>query len=454
MVVGMRFIDLLRMSVSNLFKRKVRTILTVLGVVIGVASIVVMVSLGLGLNRATMEQISNYASLTSVTVSEPWDTEGVSDKDKKHLDEALIEDIMQIEHVESVDPYLNMDLIAKCGVYEGYIQLQATTLEALQNMNIQVGEGSLPQEDAGELQLFFGNMAVRNFYKITGGNGFNWEDIPDVDLMNDSILYILDRDSYYNSMGGGTDENGKPYKKPKKHLFTTAGIAAGDMETYYNYSYSTYCDINELIPLLKKEFKGRAIPGQPTTSKGKPYKELYYTQLVVNVDDMENVADVTQIISDMGYQAYNDAEWIESQQQQLGMIQAVLGGIGAVSLFVAAIGITNTMMMSIYERTKEIGVMKVLGCDMRNIGTLFLMEAGFIGFLGGVVGLILSYSLSGGINYLVRQSQNMGMDSISYIPFWLALLSMGFAILVGMVAGFFPARRAMKLSPLAAIRNE
>lgn len=449
----MRFIDLLRMSVSNLFKRKVRTILTVLGVVIGVASIVVMVSLGLGLNKATMDELSNYANLTAVEVSEPWDTEGVSDKDKLHLDDALMEDLMQIPHVVSVDPYLNVDLMAKYGVYEGYISLQATTLEALQNMNIEVGEGNLPQEDAGELQLFFGNMAIRNFYKTTGGE-YNWDDVPDIDLMNDSVLYILDRDAYYNSMGGGTDENGKPYKKPKKHLFTTAGIAAGGLDEYRQYSYNTYCDIDELIPVLKKEFKGRAIPGQPTTSKGKPYKEIYYSRLTVNVDDMENVAEVTQTISDMGYNAYNDAEWIEQQQKQLGMIQAVLGGIGAVSLFVAAIGITNTMMMSIYERTKEIGVMKVLGCDMRNIGMLFLMEAGFIGFLGGVVGLILSYSLSGGINYLVRQSQDMGMDSISYIPLWLAILSMGFAILVGMVAGFFPARRAMKLSPLAAIRNE
>ncbi|MDE6949542.1 MAG: ABC transporter permease [Lachnospiraceae bacterium] len=450
----MRFIDLLRMSGSNLFKRKVRTILTVLGVVIGVASIVVMVSLGLGLNKATMEQISNYASLTSIQVQEPWDTEGVSDKDKKHLDEALVEELTQIPHVISVDPYLNLPLLAKYGVYEGYIDLQATTLEAMENMNIEVGQGTLPQADAGELQLLFGNMVVRQFYKTTGGNNYNWDEIPDVDLMNDSIIYILDRDAYYGSMGGGTDENGKPYKKPKKHLFTAVGMVAGDANTYNNHSYNTYCDIEQLIPILKKEFKGRAVPGQPTTSKGKPYKDLYYSRLVVNVDDMENVSDVAQIISDMGYQTYNDAEWIESQQQQLGMIQAVLGGIGAVSLFVAAIGITNTMMMSIYERTKEIGVMKVLGCDMRNIGTLFLMEAGFIGFLGGVVGLILSYSLSGGINYLVSRSENMGMESISYIPFWLVLVSMGFAILVGMVAGFFPARRAMKLSPLAAIRNE
>lgn len=449
----MRFIDLLRMSVSNLFKRKVRTILTVLGVVIGVASIVVMVSLGLGLNKATMEQLSNYVNLTSVEVNEPWDTEGVSDKDKKHLDDALIEEIMQIPHVVGVDPYLNVDMIAKCGVYEGYINLQGTTMEALQAMNIEVGRGSLPQENAGELQLFFGNMMVRNFYKRNGGE-YNWNDVPDIDLMNDTIIYILDREAYYNS--GNTDENGKPYRKAKKHLFTVAGVAAGDTETYYgSYSYATYCDINELIPLLKKEFKGRAIPGQPTTSKGKPYKEIYYSRLMVNVDDMENVADVTQTISDMGYQAYNDAEWIKSQQKQLGMIQAVLGGIGAVSLFVAAIGITNTMMMSIYERTKEIGVMKVLGCNMINIGELFLMEAGFIGFLGGMIGLGLSYSLSTAINYLVRQSGEAGLENgISYIPIWLALLSLGFAILVGMVAGFFPARRAMKLSPLAAIRNE
>lgn len=446
----MRFIDLLRMSVSNLFKRKVRTILTVLGVVIGVASIVVMVSLGLGLNKATMDALSNYANLTAVEVREPWDTEGVSDKDKLHLDEDLIEKIMQIPHVVGVDPYLNVDMLAKYGLYEGYINLQATTMEALHNMNMEAGEGTLPQENAGELQLFYGNMAIRNFYKTTGE--YNWEDIPDIDLMHDSILYILDRDAYWNS--GGTDENGKPYKKPKKHLFTTAGVAAGGLEEYHSYSYSVYCDIDELIPLLKKEFKGRVIPGQPTTSKGKPYKEIYYSQLTVNVDDMDNVAEVTQVISDMGYNAYNDAEWIGQQQQQLGMIQAVLGGIGAVSLFVAAIGITNTMMMSIYERTKEIGVMKVLGCDMKNIGALFLMEAGFIGFLGGVVGLGLSYSLSGGINYLVSRSENMGIESISYIPVWLALLSLGFAILVGMVAGFFPARRAMKLSPLAAIRNE
>ena len=108
--------------------------------------------------------------------------------------------------------------------------------------------------------------------------------------------------------------------------------------------------------------------------------------------------------------------------------------------------------------------MKVLGCDLRNIRTLFLMEAGFIGFIGGVAGVVLSFIISFVINKVAGGAgSNMtgmigvsmeGMEGISYIPFWLVGLSLLFAVLVGMVAGFFPARRAMKLSPLAAIRNE
>ena len=141
-------------------------------------------------------------------------------------------------------------------------------------------------------------------------------------------------------------------------------------------------------------------------------------------------------------------------KSQFAMVQAVLGGIGAVSLLVAAIGIANTMMMSIYERTKEIGVMKVIGCSLKNIRQLFLIEAGFIGFLGGVAGNLLSALISGMINMLVS-GDSMGFSgNISYIPVWLVMLSMAFAVLVGMLAGYFPAVRAMKLSPLAAIRNE
>ena len=177
---------------------------------------------------------------------------------------------------------------------------------------------------------------------------------------------------------------------------------------------------------------------------------------MVNVDKMEHVQEVQEQLLEMGFRAYSSSEWMEQTQKQSMMIQAVLGGIGAISLFVAAIGIANTMMMSIYERTKEIGVIKVLGCDMGVIRNMFLIESGCIGLMGGIVGLGFSYGISIAMNRFQTIGEMMvgQAGDISRIPAWLSLTAVGFAILVGMVAGFFPALRAMKLSPLAAIRNE
>ena len=131
------------------------------------------------------------------------------------------------------------------------------------------------------------------------------------------------------------------------------------------YSQSVLCDMDALKAELKRIFKKNPIPGQPTGKNGKPYKELFYSEMVVQVDDMANVTALTEMINDMGYNANSSAEWIQQELDSMNMIQAVLGAIGAVAMLVAAISITNTMMMSIYERTKEIGVMKVLGCDIQ-----------------------------------------------------------------------------------------
>ena len=228
------------------------------------------------------------------------------------------------------------------------------------------------------------------------------------------------------------------------------------MDDYNNYTYSVYAEIEALKAQLKRIYKKKPIPGQPTNKKGKPYPYFIYNQAVVFVDDTENVTEVQQVITDMGYQANSQMEWIEQSQKTYDIIQLVLGGIGAVSLFVAAIGIANTMMMSIYERTKEIGVIKVLGCDLRNIRNMFLLESGFIGFIGGVIGVLISYGIGFAMNNFLAIAQAMtGMDGdISRIPLWLSGAAIVFAIFVGMAAGFFPSLRAMRLSPLAAIRNE
>lgn len=449
----MKFLDLLRMSSSNLWKRKVRTILTVLGVVIGVASIVVMISLGLGLSRSLLEQYESYGSLTQIRVYEPWSYDG--SEEVQRLDDELIETISRMEHVESVYPVISTSALAKYGNYQGYLNINAMPVEAIEELNITVGEGRLPSEEDEQLTFFYGCEVLQNFYNPKSGGSY-WEtgELPDIDLMNDPIFIIFDMDAYYQSQGNfGEDET--PVAAPKKYLIETSGVELMPEEGWSSNGWYTFCDIEKLIPEMKRIFKNKPIPGQPTTKTGKPYREIFYNQLYVNIDKMENVTAVQTELSNMGYDANSNAEWIESEQKTLGYVQAVLGGIGAVSLFVAAIGITNTMMMSIYERTKEIGVMKVLGCDLRNIRSLFLLEAGFIGFIGGIIGLVLSYSISLVINKVAAGAVDyMETSSISYIPVWLAFVSLIFAVLIGMIAGFFPALRAMRLSPLAAIHNE
>ena len=460
----MKFRDMLRMSGSSLWKRKVRTILTVLGVVIGTASIVVMVSLGLGLTRASLAEIEQYGGLTTITISEQGsyyggyeDSENQVEANQSHLDDEVVEQIREIDHVKDAYPILETEALAVSGGYQSYLSLRGVSAEKMKDLGITLGEGEFPEAGDGQLRAVYGNMVIGEFYNEKTGEGYWYNgELADIDLMKDTIMYIFDVDSYYNFLWGGTNEDGTTPTMPKKRIIETAGVIEGGVEDYNSNSYYVFCDIEELKRILKKEYKNKAIPGQPTTAAGKAYKEIFYTSIQVSVDEMDNVQEVQSQINAMGYQASSNAEWVESMQGQYTYIQLALGGIGAVSLIVAAIGIANTMMMSIYERTKEIGIMKVLGCDMRNIQGLFLLEAGYIGFIGGVIGLAFSYGISAIINAVVKNLE-LGMNmsvGISYIPLWLALVSLVFAVFVGMAAGFFPSLRAMKLSPLAAIRNE
>ncbi len=448
----MRFLDLLIMSVNNLRRRKLRTALTVLGVIIGVASVVIMVSLGIGLNALMLEQYASYGDMTTINVySDSY--YGFSNSDDTEAD-FLTDDVMdrfkRINHVEGVSPMLSTYVIMKQGIYETSVSITGVSKEYLEK--IPLAEGQAPEE-GDEMKLIYGNWIIQRFHNSKTGEGY-WDtgELPDIDYMNKPMFVIFDTSAYYQSQGGGDNQ----VKPPKKYMINAAGVVEGGIDDYSSYAYSVYTDIEALKTQLKQIYKKNPIPDQPTNKKGKPYPYFIYQQAVVFVDDMANVLDVQQTLNDMGYQTDSQMQWIQQSQQTFDVIQLVLGGIGAISLFVAAIGIANTMMMSIYERTKEIGVIKVLGCDMGNIRNMFLMESGFIGFMGGVAGLAISYTVSYVMNnYLGIGQIMMGVEgNISRIPLWLSASAVVFAILVGMVAGFFPSLRAMRLSPLAAIRNE
>lgn len=460
----MNWIDLLRMSAGNLRRRKLRTFLTVLGVVIGTASIVVMISLGLGMQQSLYREVEQSGGLTTMSVTGTsvgdamvsFGNDGDEVEENKYIDDKLIEKMQEIEHVKLVAPVYEMSAMFLKGRYEGSGSIYATTPEGLKAKNIKLSEGDLPKSGGSTLELVYGNLIPTWFYEKGTGNGY-WEtgELPNIDFANDSMFMILDQDAYYDSQSEGAPGEQTSARQAKKHVVSACGMVEGGPEDYNSNSYYIFCDLSTLKQILRKEFAGRVIPGQPSTKSGKPYKEFYYSSAKVKVDDMDYVNDVADQIRKMGYNVETNAEYMESMEKEFAIVEAVLGGIGAVSLFVAAIGIANTMMMSIYERTKEIGIIKVLGCSLKNIRQMFLLEAAAIGLIGGAIGNVLSFLMSQLINILTGHGQAMGFDgNISYIPVWLVLLSMGFAMLVGVVAGYFPALRAMRLSPLAAIRSE
>lgn len=445
----MNFLDIIGMSVGNLWRRKLRTFLTVLGVMIGTASIVSMLALAFGMKEAQMKNLESCGNIKNITVSSNGDTS----KMENCITDDKLEDFSSLPHVKAVEPQLYVDLTLKQNGYTAWAGLTGVSDNYLKQ--IELGEGELPTAGS-KLNAIVGNTIITNFSKPSANGDMGYYDtgeLPNVDLMNRPVRAVFQ----VNVDTGKKDDEGNSIQESKdvNMILGISGISKGNVDTYTEYSNGCYVRIDDLKKFLKKTFKKQCVPGQPTDSKGKPYKKWTYNQVVVTCDDVDNVTDLTKTITDMGYYAQSNKEWLDEVEKTSKITELVLGGIGLVALIVAAIGIANTMMMSTYERTKEIGVMKVLGCDMRNIRSMFLSEAAFIGIIGGVVGTAFSYIISYLINKFAAPMMELGEDiSISLIPLWLPLAAVVFSAMVGMLAGFFPARRAMKLSALSAIRTE
>jgi len=161
----------------------------------------------------------------------------------------------------------------------------------------------------------------------------------------------------------------------------------------------------------------------------------------------------------MGLFAFSAHDALRSVNTIFLILQAIFAGIGGIALLVAAFGIANTMIMAIYERTREIGLMKAIGATNRDVMTVFLAEAGAIGLLGGVLGVIVGILLSQIVNlfalsYLSTQTGGLGPSFVVYTSPWLILLSLAFATLVGLLSGIYPAMRAATLNPVSALKYE
>lgn len=451
----MNSIDVINMGLRNMWRRKTRTILTVLGVIIGTSSIVIMLSLGIGMNENFKREIERMGSLNIINIDAnyiPPDVGMGSPGGKKDvkLDDKTLAKIGAIDGVEAVSPIMYSYWKFGVGKLIGSFSVIGIDTSVMEKFNFEVEEGRLLNE-SDTAALVFGCYLPDWFYNPKARYYGGPTSRPN--LISDKIIMTMNMEYGEKRRSGPRDGGSKPAPEYKVKGVGLLKQSNDDKD------YNAYMNIKHLKKMIEESNKA-----QGRQSRGfDPYSQTSkdsYQNAMVKVKDIKNVKKVQEQIKDMGFGAFSLTDILESMQKTSAGIQAVLGGIGAVSLLVAAIGIANTMIMSIYERTREIGVMKVLGAELSDIKRLFLFEAGLIGFVGGVIGmgfsLLISFILNNaGLSIFMNFFGPMGDGSkISVIPPWLSLSSVLFATLIGLVSGYYPARRAMKLSALEAIKTE
>lgn len=454
----MNKLDLLRMGLKNLWRRKLRTFLTVLSVVIGATSIVVMISLGLAIKENNKQMLENIGDMTALTVygnaNDGYieiDEGGRGLKNnsskgkKKTLNEDLIQELKELPHVTQVIPVLNLQATVHMKKYFYTGQIIGIRPEDIEALHLKMTEGRGIQPGDKFQVMMSAELAQYGFMKLNDRG----DKPPRIDPMKDK--FTLDFNSPWESAGNNPFEEETATKKSKSYPLEVVGTYEGGGE----FGMIMPMDTVKKLKTEQERFQNQGQEQKKTSGKK---KEEVYSKLQVKFDKIENMDSVKNAITEMGLQVYGAGEWMREMEKQSTTIQMVLGGIGSIALIVAAIGIANTMIMSTYERTREIGVMKVIGATVGDVRNLFLFEAAIIGFLGGLFGLLTSH----GVSYLLNNVLSLGgffggggEEAVtSIIPLWLDFLALSFSALIGVFSGYFPARRATKLQAIEAIRTE
>ncbi len=439
----MRIEDLFKMGLKSLSRRKARTILTVLGVIIGLLSIIIVISLGTAIDANFESQVMQQGGITTITVTSYAgyeDENGNWTNTPQTLDDNLIETFKDIKHVRAVTPIIYKSVLLTSGKYQSNVYMQILDYEAMKNFDFPALEyGEYPNEEDRSPMIFGSTMP--SFYDP---NSRMWQQV-DVDIQKEKV--VLSFQDY------ATDPKKKAFSMPLTNI-------AKMVPTNGDFDYNVYMDVEYFKQIYLKYCNTLSLADRKNAIKS----ITEYQEIRLNVDNVKNVVDVQDKIKELGYQSYSQMQYLNTLKDASEKLQIVLGALGVVVMIVSAISIANTMVMAIYERTKEIGVMKVLGCTVRDIRKLFLFEAGMIGLFGGLIGIGFGYGAAWVINKYGAPifgslmsggfSGDMSNTKFSVIPFYLPFASLALAVAVGLVSGYFPARRATKISAIEAMKTE
>lgn len=489
----MKIFDLIALSARNLSRRKGRTALTVIGVAVGTCLIIVMISFGIAMNQANEAMLASWGDLTQIEVygggtvyyssgsgtAVIGGSSGGGGDQPAVLNDEMIASFTKMDHVLAATPFyqaysLNGTITAGKGDrYSAYLgNAVGVYASAMEPMGFTLASGDW-MTDTGS----YGRDVIP--VMVCEQTGYNFEDTRksynsskryrwygQTDAAGNLLEPFVDvnKDEMTLTLSSGDAEN----PKTKSWKLKVVGSINPDTAKGW-WTQSSFILRIQDVKMLQEEYKDLAGSDAYYGSDSSSYDQVY-----VKVDDMDNVEAVDEAIQELGFSTYSMTQQREAMQEQVSQLMLILGCLAAFSLLVAALNIINTMTMAIYERTREIGVMKVLGCALGKIRMMFLIESGFIGFIGGVTGsvvsLVISFvlnnltlimaifgggggNLSGIMNSIGYYGGGMG-SAVSVVPPWLVLLALAFATVIGLVAGILPAARATKISALEAIRHE
>jgi putative ABC transport system permease protein len=411
-----------------------RAIMTAMGVLIGTAAIVVLVALASGLQKSTTESFSDFGAVNQITVFGGFRTFGGGDSEESPiLNQDALLSFSRMEGVTAVTPYVSVNARSvNLNRLTGSLSITGVDPRVVDDLGLTVDQGT---NRLGQWTVLVGARASEQLNDPRSPRALD-EDPPD--LFGQTLIVQLER----------VNDAGEIVTRRVRLRVTGVLTERGGQED--NSLYISLDNAEELTTWIQGGRVNRDHDG--------------YDQAVIVVNDPEAALKTEQEIGDQGYFAFSARSALQQINIFFSIVQAVFGGIGAISLIVAAIGIANTMIMSILERTREIGLMKAVGASNRDVMSVFITEAGAIGLLGGIGGVLFGIGAAKIIDliavaYISGQNAASGStaaapSSLVFVPTWLPIFAIGFSVVIGLAAGIYPALRAVQLNPVTALKYE
>lgn len=451
----MRISDYIEQSFSNLWKMKLRTLLTIFGVMIGIGSLVSMFSFGQGIQDNVTEtfnelQLFNYVSVyprsernQSIPSSEEPNAPEQADRQMQVLDDAFIRDVTEIEGVESAFPEVRFPAMIRFNEEEKFSLIQVLPADICQSGLMKLRAGR-PYSPADSNALIISDSLLRRM-KVKEPETVIGQEIEistlTVDLSLSNIPNIV---SFLSGKG-------LPFSR-KSYLFTIVGVTekmgfAGPMPVRSDVF---------ITPAKSENMKKLSLTSiwdlfqSSKQTKG-------YSMVNIKLFSTKYIESVKSQMEDRGFRTFALIDHLEEIKTGFIFLNMFLFAIGMIAITVAALGITNTMVMSIMERYKEIGIMKAVGASDSDVKKIFLFESGTIGFFGGLLGLILGWLVSAIINQIINYFMaKQGVPYMDYFSFrwWLVSGAIVFSILISLAAGIYPTLRAARVDPVVALRHD